>query len=67
MSTPAPCQFKVGDYVMFAKRCQTTSGGMPVQAVNTNMFDTRLKVDGQWWSPECFVSLEAWRDSVAQH
>ena len=52
--------FKVGDLVMFRNRCQTTEGGMRVQAVDENMFDTRLKVDGQWWVPENFMPYEEW-------
>lgn len=54
---------KVGDLVMFAARCQETAGGMRVEEVDANMFDTRLKVNGRWWVPENFISLEEWKSS----
>lgn len=53
-------KFKVGDLVMFANRCQTSPCGMRVDEVNTNMFNTLLKVDGKWWVPECFITYDAW-------
>ena len=52
--------FKVGDLVMFRKRCQVTECGMPVQAVDENMFDVRLKVNDQWWVPENFMPYDEW-------
>lgn len=52
--------FNVGDLVMFKNRCQPSAGGMPVEAVDSNMFDTKIKVAGQWWSPTAFVSHEGW-------
>jgi hypothetical protein len=53
--------FKVGDRVMFANRTQITSGGMPIEIVDTNMFDTLLKVDGKWWPTTCFIPLDEWK------
>ena len=52
--------FKVGDQVAFKNRVQRYMGGMTVQAVDTNMFDTLIMVDGQWWVPECFIPFEEW-------
>jgi hypothetical protein len=54
------CPFKVGELVMFKNRCQFTSGGMPVQAVDANMFDVRIQVGGLWWTPECFIRHSEW-------
>ena len=53
--------FKVGDLVMFKNRTQITTGGMPVQEVNTNLFDTLLMVNSQWWRPSAFISLDEWK------
>lgn len=52
--------FQVGDRVVFANRAQNTAGGMAVEAVDVNMFDTRLKVDGAWWSPAAFAPFAPW-------
>ena len=59
--------FQVGDRVMFARRCQTTTAGMPVEAVDITMFDVRLRVNGQWWVPECFMPFEQWRRQQLTH
>lgn len=52
--------FNVGDLVMFKNRCQVSAGGMRVEEVDSNMFDTKLKVNGQWWSPTAFIRREDW-------
>ena len=57
--------FKVNDLVMFKSRAQTTGGGMRVEEVDSNMFDIRIKVDGNWWTPGCFISFEEWKRQVA--
>lgn len=59
---PSPINpFPVGSRVMFANRCQTGSGGMRVDEVAANMFDVRLKVEGRWWPPGCFVAFSDWK------
>lgn len=55
--------FKVGDLVMFKNRTQITSSGMEVEEVSTNMFDTLLKVNHQWWRPTNFISLDEWKST----
>lgn len=52
--------FQVGDLVMFRHRTQICESGMRVQEVDTNMFDTRLKVNDQWWVPENFMPFDEW-------
>lgn len=52
--------YAVGDEVMFAKRCQTSAGPMRIQEVDVTMFDVRLKVGGQWWSPGAFMPYPEW-------
>lgn len=58
--------WKEGDLVMFKNRSQSGVGGMRVEAVDTNMFDSRVKVEGKWWSVGCFISFEAWKAQCAQ-
>lgn len=59
---PSPINpFPVGSRGMFATRCQTGSGGMRVDEVDANMFDVRLKVEGRWGSPVCFVTFSDWK------
>ena len=53
--------YKPGDLVMFANRCQSCEGGMRVQDVDTNMFNTLLKVEDKWWTPGCFITFDEWR------
>jgi hypothetical protein len=53
--------FKVGDRVAFARRAQSSMGGMVVQEVNANMFDVLLKVDDKWWHPASFIPFEQWK------
>ncbi len=66
MDTMPDAPWKEGDLVMFKSRCQTGVGGMRVEAVDTNMFDSRVKVDGKWWASGCFISFEAWKAQCAQ-
>ena len=56
--------FKVGDLVMFKNRANFTSDGMKVEEVNSNVFDTLLKVDSKWWRPGSFIALEDWKSNV---
>lgn len=53
--------FQVDDLVMFRMRCQTTSAGMRVEAVDSNMFDTRYKVNGQWWMAANLMPFDEWK------
>ena len=53
--------FQVDDLVMFRMRCQTTSAGMRVEAVDSNMFDTRYKVNGQWWLAANLMPFDEWK------
>lgn len=53
--------FQVNDLVMFRMRCQTTSAGMRVEAVDSNMFDTRYKVNGQWWMAANLIPFDEWK------
>lgn len=43
----ADAPWKQGDQVMFKNRSQVTVGGMTVEEVDTNMFDSRVKVRGR--------------------
>lgn len=49
--------YKAGDRVFFAKRTQISTHGMVIAEVNTNMFDTLIRLNEMqgWWVPECFV------------
>lgn len=54
--------FKVGDRVVFAKRCQAAPW-MIVEELDETLFGTRLKVDGKWWSSaNVFEHYEKWRE-----
>lgn len=53
--------FQVNDLVMFSRRCQTTSAGMRVEAVDSNMFDTRYKVNGQWCMSANLIPFDEWK------
>lgn len=54
--------FKVGDRVVFAKRCQAAPW-MTVEALDETLFGTRLKVAGKWWSSHtAFEHYEKWRE-----
>ena len=53
--------FQVNDLVMFRMRCQTTSAGMRVEAVDSNMFDTWYKVNGQWWMAANLMPFDEWK------
>lgn len=52
----ADAPWKQGDQVMFKNRSQVTAGGMTVEEVDTNMFDSRVKVQGKWWAAGCLKS-----------
>lgn len=60
-------EYNIGDLVMFRNRTQTCSTGMKIEAVDTNMFDTRLKVNGLWWVPTNFMPFDEWRDKYSKH
>ena len=53
--------FKKGDRVLFANRTQISTYGMEIEAVDTNMFDTliRLREMQGWWHPDCFIPYRA--------
>ncbi|MCU1492210.1 MAG: hypothetical protein JWM85_3615 [Acidimicrobiaceae bacterium] len=51
--------FAVGDLVMFRNRAQIGIG-LEVQDVDTNMFDSFVKVDWKWWPSTCFQPLSEW-------
>jgi hypothetical protein len=53
--------FKVGDLVMFKNKAQNCTSGMEIEEVDSNMFDTLLKVKGLWWTPGCFQPFEEWQ------
>lgn len=59
-----PPKFQVGDLVMFKGRTQKTTAGMFVQEVDSNMFDTRYKVDYLWWMESNLQSLQDWKGSL---
>ncbi len=63
----ADAPWKQGDQVMFKNRSQVTVGGMTVEEVDTNMFDSRVKVRGQWWAAGCFMSFADWKAQCEQH
>ena len=46
---------------MFRMRCQTTSVGMCVEAVDSNMFDTWYNVNGQWWMATNLMPFDEWK------
>jgi len=58
MSAP---KYAVGDLVMYNGRAQTTSTGMPIQEVDSNMFNTMYKVDYKWWNEGNLMSFEDWK------
>jgi hypothetical protein len=35
---------------------------MLVEDENVNIFDVRIKVDGKWWTPKSFITLNEWRE-----
>lgn len=55
--------FRVNDEVMFRNRCQNTLGPMRVEAVDTNMFDTRYKVQGKWWAANSLMRYSEWKSN----
>lgn len=59
--------WKEGDLVMFKNRSQTSMGGMRVEAVDLNMFDARVQVNGKWWAAGCFMSFDDWKAQYARH
>lgn len=59
--------FKQGDRVAFANRTQHTAAGMRIEEVSTDLFGTRVKVEGKWWSPGCFMSFEDWKKGIDAH
>lgn len=54
-------KYKQGDLVMFANRVQNCTTGMVVQSVDSNMFDSRLKVNDLWWTEDCFMPFTKWK------
>ena len=54
-------KFKIGERVMFAKRCQNTSGGMKVEAIDETLFGMRFKVDDKWWVEANFITFAQWK------
>ena len=40
---------------------------MRVEAVDVNMFDARVQVNGKWWAAGCFMSFDDWKAQCARH